>query len=57
MRLHRYDPASCSHGAQHTDEFTTPDWEWVGDRRMFVMGYTSGGAPFGCYEDEFEDLV
>jgi hypothetical protein len=23
---------------------------------MFVVGYTSGGAPFGCYEDEFEDL-
>jgi hypothetical protein len=28
----------------------------VGDRRMFVVGYTSGGAPFGCFEDELEDL-
>jgi len=27
----------------------------VGDRRMFVVGYTSGGAPYGCYEDEFDE--
>jgi hypothetical protein len=33
-----------------------PDWVLVGDRRMFVVGYTSGGAPFGCFEDELEDL-
>jgi hypothetical protein len=33
-----------------------PEWVWVGDRRMFVVGYTPGGAPFGCFEDEFEDL-
>lgn len=32
-------------------------WEWVGDRRMFVVGYTAGGAPFGCWEDEFETPV
>lgn len=46
---------------RHTDDldderFGDPDWVWVGDRRMFVVGYTSGGAPFGCYEDEFDDL-
>jgi hypothetical protein len=28
----------------------------VGDRRMFVVGYTPGGAPFGCFEDELDDL-
>ena len=32
-----------------------PDLEWVGDRLMFVVGYTSGGAPYGCYVDEMED--
>jgi hypothetical protein len=33
---------------------TEPDWVWVGDRRMFVVGHTAGGAPFGCWEDESE---
>jgi hypothetical protein len=28
----------------------------VGDQRMFVVGHTPGGAPFGCLEDELEDL-
>ena len=30
------------------------DWVWVGDRPMFVAGYTSGGAPYGCYADELD---
>ena len=40
-----------------TDEFddVDPDWIWVDGRRIFVVDYTAGGAPFGCYEDEFED--
>jgi hypothetical protein len=43
---------------QHTDEVddADPDRVWVGGRRMFVVGYTFGGAPFGCYEDEFTDF-
>jgi hypothetical protein len=39
-----------------TDQFDDPDWVWVGDRRMFVVGHTPGGAPFGCFEDEIGDL-
>jgi hypothetical protein len=27
---------------------------WMDGRRMFIAGYTSGGAPFGIFEDEFE---
>jgi len=23
---------------------------------MLVVGHTPGGAPFGCFEDELEDL-
>jgi hypothetical protein len=23
---------------------------------MFVVGYTESGTPYGCYEDEFEDV-
>lgn len=34
-----------------------PDWIWLGDQRMFVVGYTPGGAPFGYIEgvDELAD--
>jgi hypothetical protein len=28
----------------------------VGDQRMFVVGYTPGGVPFGCFEDELDNL-
>lgn len=31
------------------------DWIMVGERRMFVVGYTAGGAPYGCFEDESDD--
>ena len=37
-------------------QFDDPEWAWVGDRRMLVVGHTPGGAPFGCFEDELEDL-
>jgi hypothetical protein len=39
-----------------TAQFDEPDWVWVGDGRMFVVSYTPGGAPFGCFEDELDDL-
>lgn len=32
-----------------------PGWMIVGDRRMFIVGFTEGGAPYGCYEDEFDE--
>ena len=31
------------------------DWIMVGERRMFACGYTAGGAPYGCFEDESDD--
>ncbi len=31
-----------------------PIWVDVCGRRMFVVGYTSGGAPYGVYEDEMD---
>lgn len=31
------------------------DWVIVDGRRMFVVGYTAGGAPFGIFEDEMDD--
>jgi hypothetical protein len=41
--------------AKRSARFAGPDWVWVGDRRMFVVGHTAGGAPFGLWEDEVED--
>jgi hypothetical protein len=26
-------------------------WVWIGDHRMFVVGYTSGGAPYGWIDN------
>jgi hypothetical protein len=53
-------PAMPRPSRRHTTEFDDervgdPDWVWVGDQWMFVVGYTRGGAPFGCYADELED--
>jgi hypothetical protein len=48
--------ACRSAGNIETGQFDDPEWAWVGDRRMFVVGYTPGGAPFGCFEDELDDL-
>lgn len=31
------------------------DWIWIGEQRMFVVGHTSGGAPYG-YVDGWDDL-
>jgi hypothetical protein len=31
-----------------------PIWVDVCGRRMFVVGYTSGGAPYGIFEDEMD---
>jgi hypothetical protein len=47
--------AARSTGEVDDEQFADSDWTWVGDRRMSVVGYTSGGAPFGCYEDELDD--
>jgi hypothetical protein len=32
-----------------------PRMGWIGDRLMLVVGYTPGGAPYGCCADEMED--
>jgi hypothetical protein len=31
-----------------------PTWVEVCGRRMFVAGYTPGGAPYGIFEDEMD---
>lgn len=29
------------------------DWVVIAGGRCFVAGYTPGGVPYGCFEDEF----
>ena len=36
------------------ERFDDQGWIWVDGRRMFVVDYTPGGAPFGVYEDEHD---
>ena len=48
--------ARCAADNFGAAQFDDPEWVRVGDRRMFVVGHTPGGAPFGCFEDELEDL-
>jgi len=54
----RGTPKRARRSADNFDagQFDDPDWAWVGDRRMFVVGHTPGGAPFGCFENELDDL-
>lgn len=32
------------------------EWVWVGDQRMFVVGYTPGGVPYGSVEG-LDDVI
>jgi hypothetical protein len=55
-------PAIPRAARRYTGEFDDelvgdPGWVWVGDQPMFVVGYTTGGAPFGCYADEVQDWL
>jgi hypothetical protein len=36
------------------DEDSCPGWVNASGRRMFVVGYTPGGAPYGIFEDEMD---
>jgi len=37
-----------------TGDQSCPVWVDVCGRRMFVVGYTPGGAPYGIFEDEMD---
>ncbi len=38
-------------------EQADPIWVDVAGRRMFVVGFTPGGAPYGVFEDELDDAT
>jgi hypothetical protein len=43
--------------ADPTDPAGDELWIMVDGRLFFVVGYTSGGAPYGMFEDETEPFV
>ena len=48
-------PEPVPHKAKAVDDLGPgPDWACVGGRLMFVVGYTPGGAPYGCYAEELD---
>jgi hypothetical protein len=62
-------PASAQHWAQRppptprprrrtAPDISPPDTHWImmDGRPYFVAGYTSGGVPYGMFEDEMHDL-
>jgi len=53
QQAHRDKSAQIT-GEIDDERLAEPEWIRVGDRRMFVVGYTPGGAPFGSYEDELD---
>lgn len=38
------------------DGLVDSSWIMLDGRRFFVAGFTSGGAPYGIFEDEIDDL-
>jgi len=45
--------AEAADGSADFDE----GWVWIGDQRMFVVGYTSGGAPYGWIDNSIGGAV
>jgi hypothetical protein len=47
-------PATPCRRADRADPGEDEPWIMVDGRSFFVVGYTSGGAPYGVFEDEME---
>ena len=47
-------PPDAPAGLETAADQAYPIWVDVSGRRMFVVGYTSGGAPYGIFEDEMD---
>jgi hypothetical protein len=50
-------PPSNPRRAAHGDDVPFEDpWVMLDGRRFFVAGFTAGGAPYGIFEDEIEQM-
>ncbi len=47
-------PSTPRRGADRADAGEDEPWIMMDGRAFFVVGYTSGGAPYGVFEDEME---
>jgi len=55
QRWARRPPATPRGRAEHRgDAAEDEQWIMVNGRSFFVVGYTSGGAPYGMFEDEMQ---
>jgi hypothetical protein len=54
---HRPPAAPRRPAKDPTDDVNDEHWTVLDGRRYFVAGYTSGGAPYGTFEDEMEALT
>jgi hypothetical protein len=52
---HRPAPAPGRHVSGHRDRPADPPGIMVDGRPFFVVGHTSGGAPYGVFADEITD--
>lgn len=48
-------PSVAKKPAEKVEDLGDDWWVLLDGRRFFVAGYTSGGVPYGVFEDEFED--
>jgi hypothetical protein len=53
-RQRRSSYRTCRPAPGATDEDSCPGWVDIFGRRMFVVGYTPGGAPYGIFEDAMD---
>jgi hypothetical protein len=54
QRKRRSGRPACRPARETTADQADPIQADIGDRRMFVVGWTSGGAPYGVFEDEMD---
>ena len=53
-RKRRSSRLPCRPAPRAAADQTDPIWADVCGRRMFVVGWTPGGAPYGIFEDEMD---
>jgi hypothetical protein len=53
----RRPPATARRRAEHrADPVEHEPWIMLDGRSFFVVGYTSGGAPYGMFDDEIDQF-
>jgi hypothetical protein len=56
-RRERWSQRPLARPNREPDPDANDDWTMLDGRRYFVAGYTPNGAPYGIFEDEFDDQM